>query len=204
MRVNEIITEGKNVPCIVVDVQPEYDNYIHFDKEKMGMFLENQKASILVYYNGVDTGLSNDSDFDVMDYWHDEIVKADDFFERVVLEDKGFGYFRSWMSFGVSDAGIIKTIRLMYQNKVNDSRQLFGGEDSDDYKINMQALLGADWNDYCIDDPLTVEWTSVAQLKKFNGSYIMGGGRRECLREVELLMNAFNIKYKRVEDFVYG
>jgi hypothetical protein len=32
----------------------------------------------------------------------------------------------------------------------------------------------------------------------------MGGGRDECLREVELLMNAFNIKYKRIDSLVYG
>jgi hypothetical protein len=54
------------------------------------------------------------------------------------------------------------------------------------------------------DDPLIVNWISVGQLRKFNGAYIMGGGRDECLREVELLMNAFNIKYKRIDSLVYG
>ena len=54
------------------------------------------------------------------------------------------------------------------------------------------------------DDPLIVNWVSVGQLRKFNGAYIMGGGRNECLREVELLMNAFNIKYKRIDSLVYG
>jgi hypothetical protein len=53
------------------------------------------------------------------------------------------------------------------------------------------------------DDPIIVEWTSVAQLKRFQGAYIMGGGRNECLREVELLMNAFNIGYKRIDRLVY-
>ena len=53
------------------------------------------------------------------------------------------------------------------------------------------------------DDPLIVNWISVGQLRKFNGAYIMGGGRNECLREVELLMNAFNIKYKRIDSLVY-
>ena len=54
------------------------------------------------------------------------------------------------------------------------------------------------------DDPMIVGWTSVAQLKRFNGAYIVGGGRNECLREIELLMNAFNIKYKRIDSLVYG
>jgi hypothetical protein len=41
-------------------------------------------------------------------------------------------------------------------------------------------------------------------LNKLSGSYIVGGGRNECLREVELLMNAFNFKYKRIDSMVYG
>jgi len=53
------------------------------------------------------------------------------------------------------------------------------------------------------DDPISVNWTSVAQLKRFNGSYIVGGARDQCLREVELLMNAFNIKYKRIDSLIY-
>ena len=90
------------------------------------------------------------------------------------------------------------------QNKVNDTRQLFGGEDSDSYAENMRKLVGEEFKDWMLDDPIIVEWTSVAQLKKFSGSYIMGGGRNECLREVELLMNAFNVKYKRIDSLVYG
>jgi hypothetical protein len=31
-----------------------------------------------------------------------------------------------------------------------------------------------------------------------------GGGRDECLREIELMMNAFNFKYKRVANWLYG
>jgi len=55
-----------------------------------------------------------------------------------------------------------------------------------------------------IDDNISIEWTSVAQLKRFNRAYLMGGGRNECLKEVSLLMNAFNIKYKLIEQFIYG
>ena len=54
------------------------------------------------------------------------------------------------------------------------------------------------------DDPMSVGWTSVAQLKRFNGAYLVGGARDQCLREVEILMNAFNIKYKRIDSLVYN
>ena len=32
----------------------------------------------------------------------------------------------------------------------------------------------------------------------------MGGYREECLKEVQLLMNAFNIKYTQVQKFIFG
>jgi hypothetical protein len=146
-------------------------------------------------------------------YWEDTIIGIDGDLQtnphpinwnRFQIVDKGYGYFRSWMDQGISDRTIIKTIRLMYQNKVNDSRKLFGGEDSDDYALNFEQFIGPEFENWMLSDGIFVNWTSVAQLKRFSGSYIVGGGRDECLREVELLMNAFNIKYRRIDSMVYG
>ena len=92
----------------------------------------------------------------------------------------------------------------MYQNRVNDSRELFGGEDSDDYTVNFEQFIGDEFEPWMLDDPISINWTSIAQLKRFSGSYIVGGNRNECLREVELLMNSFNIKYKRIDSLVFG
>jgi hypothetical protein len=47
-----------------------------------------------------------------------------------------------------------------------------------------------------VDMPLNV-------LKSFSGSYLVGGGKNECLKEVEILMSAFNIKSKKVRNFIY-
>ena len=105
------------------------------------------------------------------------------------------------MDYGVDHAAIIRTIREMYQQKVTDSRELFDGEDSEDY-IEQMGKLGIP--EEVLSDAISVEWTSVAQLKRFSGCYIMGGGKNECLKEVQLLMNAFNIKYREVEEFIYG
>ena len=91
----------------------------------------------------------------------------------------------------------------MYQQNVSSSDQLFGGVDREGYDAQMAELVGDDYATRMPQDPMTIRWTSVAQLKKFNGAYIVGGGRNECLREVELLMNAFNIRYKRIDSMVY-
>ena len=90
----------------------------------------------------------------------------------------------------------------MYQNKLNDIRDDLDGV----YQYMTNNPVGGqivDWQDWMEDEPFVVNWTSVAQLKRFNGAYLVGGGRNECLREVELLMSAFNIRYKRIDGLVY-
>ncbi|HET8688438.1 MAG TPA: hypothetical protein VFM18_17645 [Methanosarcina sp.] len=177
-----------------------------------------------MFVNADETGMSNDNvEYDIIPYWEDTLCpneerysydeETDDYIEnpncpnldwsRFIINDKGYGYLRSWMDAGISPATIIKVIRLLYQNKLSDSRELFGGEDADDYAINMQALIGNEFEDWMLSDQISVNWTSIAQLKRFSGAYLVGGGRNECLREVELLMNAFNIKYKRIDSLVY-
>ncbi len=63
--------------------------------------------------------------------------------------------------------------------------------------------MGTDYDENVLSDPLITNWINIAQLKNFSGAYLMGGGKNECLREVELMMNAFNIKYKRINNLVY-
>lgn len=212
MRATEFITEGRNHPIIVVDVQPEYCQ-VGTICQRIVDFVQSQTGPVLMFVNAEDLGQTGDTIRSIYDWW--DMMSGADWHEdsgtylekidwsRFQIVDKGYGYFRTWMDSGINPAVIIKVIRLLYQNKINDSRLLFGGEDSDDYAINMQALVGNQFQKWMLDDPIIVDWTSVAQLKRFNGAYIVGGGRDECLREVELLMNAFNIKYKRIDSLVY-
>jgi len=233
MRANEFLTEGRNHPVIVVDVQPVYDNQ-YMPSEGRGAsplmvdimeFVNKQTGPVLMFVNAEETGITEDTVDSIREYWdnticgwesEDDRYKEDEYGDYVEAEcedeinwnrfdvvDKGYGYLRAWMDSGVPENLIIKTIREMYQQKVSDSRMLFDGEGSQEYVDQMNEFLGTDEYENLYDDNLGVEWTSVKQLKQFNGSYIVGGGRNECLREVELLMNAFNIKYKRIDSLVY-
>lgn len=202
------LDEGKNTSSIVVDIQPAYQMEMNPPRvnnikifQNAAKFLNRQKGPILMFVNADETGMTDDTISSIKHYWEEEL----DFYNwnNVTINDKGFGYFRGWMDQKVPNDVIIRAIRLMYQHKVTDSRELFGGDESDDYAMKMDAALGF-FYDWMIHDPISVEWTSVAQLKKFNGSYIFGGGRDECLKEIQLLMNAFNIKYKIIGDFCYG
>jgi hypothetical protein len=207
------LQEGTAIPCIVVDVQPSYtaspsvpEHMMHNWNNQLMDFLNNQNSPILMFVNAQDHGLTNDTISSIKQFWEQNGFDPDNW-NRVQINDKGYGYFRSWMDSGIPDSLLIKTIREMYQYRHTDSRDLFDDENySTEYGELMSAYLLANPNDEDTikEDAISVEWTSLAQLKKFSGSYIMGGGREECLREVQLLMNAFNFKYRTIDKFVYG
>lgn len=212
MRSREIIGEGRNHPVIVVDVQPEYCGINDGEESTVCLdivkFVTNQTGPVLFFVNAEGQGLSGDTVDGVRLYWDDTVRELTGDYEnerpinwaRFQIVDKGYGYLRSWMDHGIEPSVIISTIRELYQQRKSDSREL--NFPPFNRRTPQQSLImGA--IEEMKDDPLTVNWTSVAQLKRFNGAYIVGGGRNECLREVELLMNAFNIRYRRIDSLVY-
>lgn len=204
------LVESKSHPIIVVDVQPAYDNKLN---SKIINFVHNQTGPKLMFVNADRDGLTDDTIDSIKQYWEEEVGYADSeddgYYESAIdwntytIVDKGYGYFRDWMDQGIDEHVIIRVIRLMYQQQVSDSRMLFGGEDSDEYTTELEKILDGNDLDFCANNPISIYWTNVAQLKKFSGAYIVGGAKDECLREVELLMSAFNIKYKRINSLVY-
>lgn len=206
MRIQELF-ESRNTPCIIVDVQPAYQGSIDFDIGDLCKFIARQTGPILMFVNADETGMTDDNvEYDVLPWWEEQFENVGlDFYEhgfgKMEFFDKGYGYLRGWMDQMIAEGNIIKTIREMYRQKVTDSRELFDGEDSETYVEDMAKL---NIPERVLDDAISVEWVSIAKLREYNGGYIMGGARTECLRELELLMNAFNIKYKRIKKFVYG
>ena len=218
MKANEIITEGRSHPVIVVDVQPEYSGLYDGDDNPLFSeiikFVNNQTGPVLMYINAEETGVSRDTINDVISYWEDTVAEDNPEAEtdnpfapkslinwrRFHVVDKGYGYFRGWMDSGIDPSIIIATIRELYQQKVSNTRDLKFPNSS---KRTPQQSLILGTMEELDEEPLSVNWASLALLKKFSGAYLVGGGRNECLREVELLMNAFNIRYKRIDSLVY-
>jgi len=222
MRYHELF-EGKNTPCIVVDVQPQYTfsgafkpdepEYEEWDDETgepigepivngesrafvkyMMQFLNKQKGPILALCNAEDQKMTDDTLANIKAYWEHEGFKN---WHNITWIDKGYGYLREVMDRGIDEKLIIKTIREMYQQRVTDSRDLFDGDGD-----QLVEFLGDEEAASAVMDGMSVNWLSVTELKKHAG-YIMGGGREECLREVELLMSAFNLKHRQIEEFMY-
>lgn len=188
---------------IIVDIQPEYQNGMHFKLYEFVDYLLkliNNNKKVLYYYNGKDTlGMSSKEE---IIYWLLEHYNIENFedeydsiyttlYRNIIWVDKGYGFLRDFMDSGISEDVIIKVIRYMAINRIYSSGLIDEEELS---KITNTDLRSNEIN----LPPFRIDL-----LKQFSGSYIMGGGKNECLREVQLIMNAFNIKYTTFSKFVY-
>jgi len=196
MKILEILNEAYTGSTIVIDVQPAYSSYIDFAPQLM-KYLNKQKQ-ILMLVNSDEEGFTEDSIPDIKTYWEENGFSN---WNNVKLIDKGYGYLRGWMDQGVSEAVIIKTIREMYKQRITDSRDLF--ENSNNPAEDFAKFIGPEFQDWMADEAIHVEWVPVKLLKSFSGSHITGGAKNECLKEVELLMSAFNIRTTRINQFVF-
>lgn len=191
MRLNSYITEKRKNNIIVVDVQPSYKNYISFPMREFCEFL-NGCNDILYFYNGVEIGLDNESQ--VKRYLYEngfDKWKMKD----VTFVDKGYGFFRSWMDMDIDVSIIKKAIRYMMSMKVNDSRDI----DVEDW---LREIPDLDYYSFS-DDPIYLPDISISVLKSYSGSYIVGGGKNECLKEMLILLSVFNIHTIQVSKFIY-
>lgn len=201
------LLEGRNSKVIVVDVQPAYPQN-DFDVEDLMEWL-NRQGQILMFVNAEDTGLTEDTIEDVKYYWMEHGYNEDRWSNTEIV-DKGYGYLRSWMDYQEHHGGsgdnrvVIQTIRQMYAQKVTSSEMLFDQDRDRQEEFLLKYGVDSEDVDYYLDDSIHVEWASVGQLKRYSGAYLVGGGRNECLKEVALLMNSFNIRYRTVNDFIYG
>lgn len=193
---------------IVVDIQPMYANVIHFNIREFVNFLVSMLKSgknVLYYFNGPQT-VGEDTQQEIihwlMEQWwgEDNYVGDDEEMEqnyrdvytalsRCQFYDKGYAYIRDYMDAGVDDGVLIQVIRYMYLNKITSSDDI-----PEEVKEQWELPQG---NIYIA--PFAID-----QLKRFNGSYMVGGGITECLKEVCLIANAFNIKYTLMRKFIFG
>jgi len=193
MKFKQYLTEKRKNNIIVVDIQPEYDNFFRF---KLYNFCDllNTNGKVLYFYNGPETvGGSNKNE--IINWLIDNGLDYNKISD-IKFIDKGYGFFRGWMDNGVDKRTIIKAIRYMVSKKVYDSRDI----DEEEWEEKIKGI----WNKADCDDNLYLPpEIRVDKLKKWSGSYLCGGGKTACLLEIEILMNAFNIKYKEVKEFIY-
>lgn len=191
IKLVDLLNESKSTNVIIVDIQPAYDKFCKHLMPSLCDFLNNQNGNILILFNGEDLNL--DSKNDVINYYL-EYGLNEDKIDKIEWKEKMYGYFRDLMDSGIDDHIIIKIIREMVLTRVNDSRNLsqkFIDKMIDEYNVDLNKM------------PVFLPDISVSLLRRYNNCYIGGGGRHECFREITLFMNALNIKYKEMKNFIY-
>lgn len=201
-RIHEIndvnSVSGKNL--IVVDIQPEYMNGILFLPSFIHFLNQNYSElnSLTFLYNGYDTlGMIEETDYKM--WWLDhgldeEIVDGSRFY------DKGYAFFRYCIDSSIDEQTISNLVKMMIEKNVNDSRDLdetFWDEFVDRYSDSeVRELL--EFADDCIHIPDLMNF-----LDNYRNIVLVGGGINECLKEVEIALNAMDIPYTTIPKFIY-
>lgn len=178
---------------IVVDVQPSYKRYIG-DVHRYMKYL-NKAGPILALYNGPDMGM--ESKQDILEWWIDNGFDPDKESD-ITWEEKGYGFFRGWMDTGFDDETITKAVRYMLDTRKYDSRDV---KAEDWAKIfdegTVQDIMDA-------DDSIGLPHINLNILRRFSGASLIGGGCRECLAEVQILLDALKQSYHEEHRYIYA
>jgi len=193
----DYLVEVRKKNVIVVDIQPEYKSYIRFDMEECMNFLNSQR-DLLVFFNGPDTVGQSSSDV-ILRWWYQQGFDLHNYKKTVRWIDKGYGFFRTWMDQGVDEKRIQEVVRYMVMNRISDSRLI-----PDDILLDFVEGYhkGVD-DEFLLQDPIYLPHISLGMLKKWSGSYLIGGGRNECLKEIKILLDTFNVRYTIVKKFTF-
>lgn len=190
------IFEARRNSVILVDFQPTYARYNpnNYDRalQNAMRYINEKQPQVTAYYNGEDVGCEESVE-DIMWHFIEDGDLEEELADTINFKEKTYAFLRGWMDNGIDDRIIIKIIREMAMQRENDSREL-----------DLETLLGDDYEDSMDVDNIYIPDIAINELHELSGSLIGGGGRDECLRELQILMSAFNIKAKMVEAWIYG
>lgn len=197
---NESPHSGKTF--VSVDIQPEYEKSFGFRADEYCEYLNDNDFNQLVFlYNGEETlGMISEQDYK---WWLFENGLTEEVMDSARFYDKGYAYFRYCMDNSLDDDVIANFVRFMYQNDVRDSRDMtrdmwakYLREHRRTDRKEVYELL-RDSGD-CVNIPDLMDY-----IKNFRNIVLTGGGVDECLKEVEIALQALNIPYQTEHQFTY-
>jgi hypothetical protein len=206
MKLKSILCESSfaGKTYISVDIQPEYIKSFGFSIEDYTSFLnENHDhfGRLIFLYNGAESlGMVSEQDYKI---WFFENGLEESVLEGAQFYDKGYAFFRYCMDNSIEDTAIANFVRFMYENDVRDSRDMtreMWAKYLREYRrldrTEVYGLLKA--ADDCVNIPDLMDY-----LKKFRNIVLTGGGVNECLKEVEIALQALKIPYTVDSKFTY-
>lgn len=158
--------------------------------------LDNYSEVIYLY----DVISGDGESFDDMweEFYEDEEVYSK--FSRKLTKE--YAFFRDLMDAGVDDEFIVELVRLMMKHKICDARDIAESEHAAEFEklfARNQFYLSFDNYGFHIPEDLVESLRSYVRA----GVTLVGGGLNECLKEVELLLCALDIKYSVLSSCTY-
>lgn len=198
MKLRSILTEMSVVgkTYISVDIQPEYANGMGFSMDSFATFLNENSEDIhnlIFLYNGEQTlGMIPEAEYKE---WLMGNGVESNVIERAAFYDKGYAFFRYCMDKQIDESAVANFVRFMYENNVHDSRDMtreMWAKYLREYRrldrTEVYALLKA--ADDCVHIPDLMNY-----LKRFRNIVLTGGAVNECLKEVEIALQALKLPY---------
>jgi hypothetical protein len=158
----------------------------------------HELSDLTFLYNGEDT-MGMVSEHEYRD-WLVENGLDEDIAYGARLYDKGYAFFRNCMDRGGDDEELVNLVKFMRDNDINDSREL----DKKFWKAFVKQYGSKNIRELMEDSE---DCINIPDLMDFLGSYnnvvLVGGGINECLKEVELAMDALDKNYDTWHKFTY-
>jgi hypothetical protein len=132
--------------------------------------------------------------------WWLELGLKEHIIDNSIWFDKGYAYFRYCIDSNISDESTVNLVKFMLSKNINDTRELdveFWDEYIETYgDADVRELL--EFADDMINIPDLMD-----ELVKYNNIIMCGGGINECLKEVEIALNALGKPFKVLTQFTY-
>lgn len=178
---------------LVVDVQPAYQSAMGGSMlSALMQHLNHTDLPVLAMWVGC--GLTSDTVDEVQDFMIRHGL-SEDRVNEVRFIEKDYSSLRPWMDLGVAHDVIVKVASAMIQRNVTSSELL-----------DLEALLDEDELETLprSDQIHAPDFSGNERLlRSFEHLQLCGGGRDECLKEVELYLEASSRNYSVLDHFVY-
>lgn len=188
--------EQENEFLVVIDVQPAYQESIEQILYDIVEEINNTDKPIIFFYVGKQMDCDNKED--VIGFLLENGVDEKKI-DGIKFIEKDYGYLRAWMDCGIPHETIIKAVNYMKKNKIYDSRDF---SDTDWSFIDNNYLS----NEILITEPIFYPDfnTKIFELKELNNLQLIGGGRYECLLEIDLFLKGIDKKTMINERLCYN
>jgi len=203
---------------IIVDIQPAYQDSCNYFMDDFIESIANFEGQILYLYNGENMGFEDEDQLrswlidkamflyeDQNEYNEDtdeysqspQLLKFIEKLDEINFVEKEYGFIRDTLDAGYKE-DTLEIVKYLLSNDITDIRDV---PEEDLEQLNIDEKLKND----LLKENLSITLPSFDHniLINWNRATLIGGGRNECLLEIEIMMKAMNLQYSTFDEFIY-